>query len=210
MLRILIVDDHPIVRMGLRKILEEYPSEISLEEADGGREALAQVKRTRYDMVLLDISMPNMDGLVALENLKKLAQSPPVLMLTVYPEEEYAVRALKLGASGYMTKKAAPKELITAVKKILAGGRYVGTSLANVLVTDLVSGTEKPAHQSLSNRELLVMKHIASGRSIKEIAAELSLSPKTVSTYRSRILAKIQAGSNAELTRYCMKHNLID
>jgi len=203
------VDDHPIVRKGLRNILKEYPVAVAVEEASSGHEALAKVAETRFDMVLLDISMPQMDGLETLERLRKLNPSLPVLMLTVYPEEEYAVRALKTGASGYMTKQAAPDELFVAIRKVLKGGRYISPSLADILATDVASKTEKTFHETLSNREFIVMKMIASGKSLKEIAAELSLSPKTVSTYRSRILNKVHVRSNAELVRYCLKHKLL-
>ena len=203
------MDDHPIVRKGLRNILKEYPVAVAVEEASSGHEALAKVAETRFDMVLLDISMPQMDGLETLERLRKLNPSLPVLMLTVYPEEEYAVRALKTGASGYMTKQAAPDELFVAIRKVLKGGRYISPSLADILATDVASKTEKTFHETLSNREFIVMKMIASGKSLKEIAAELSLSPKTVSTYRSRILNKVHVRSNAELVRYCLKHKLL-
>ena len=191
-------------------MLAEYPVAVAVEEASSGHEALAKVAETRFDMVLLDISMPQMDGLETLERIRKLAPSPPVLMLTVYPEEEYAVRALKTGASGYMTKQAAPDELFIAIRKVLKGGRYISPSLADILATDVYqSETEKTFHKTLSNREFTVMKMIASGKSLKEIAAELSLSPKTVSTYRSRILNKVHVRSNAELVRYCLKHKLL-
>ena len=203
------MDDHPIVRKGLRNILAEYPVAVAVEEASSGHEALAKVAETRFDMVLLDISMPQMDGLETLERIRKLAPSPPVLILTVYPEEEYAVRALKTGASGYMTKQAVPDELFAAIRKIMHGGRYISQCLADILATDVASKTEITFHETLSNRELIVMKLIASGRSLKEIAGELSLSPKTVSTYRSRILNKVNVRSNAELVRYCLKHNLL-
>jgi two-component system, NarL family, invasion response regulator UvrY len=204
------VDDHPIVRKGLRNILTEYPFAVAVEEASSGHEALAKVAETRFDMVLLDISMPQMDGFATLERIRKLAPSLPVLILTVYPEEEYAVRALKTGASGYMTKQAAPDELFAAIRKIMHGGRYISPSLADILATDVYqSKMGKPFHETLSNRELIVMKLIVSGRSLKEISAELSLNPKTVSTYRSRILKKVHVSSNAELIRYCLKHDLL-
>ncbi len=191
-------------------MLSEYPVAVAIEEASSGSEALAKVAETGFDMVLLDISMPHMDGLETLERIRKHFPSLPVLMLTVYPEEEYAVRALKTGASGYMTKQAAADELFTAMKKILRGGRYISPSLSDILAGDVHrSSAERPFHETLSNRELTVMKMIASGRSLKEISADLSLNPKTVSTYRSRILNKLHVGSNAELIRYCVTHNLL-
>jgi DNA-binding NarL/FixJ family response regulator len=154
--------------------------------------------------------MPGMNGLETLAELKKLKPTLPVLILSIYPEEEYAVRALKGGASGYLTKKSAPDELITAIKKIVRGERYISPSLAEFLATHLTEDKDKPLHEGLSNREFQVMRMIASGRSLKEIAGEMSLSPKTISTFRTRILQKMEMKSNAELIQYSLKNNLLE
>lgn len=210
MYRILIADDHPIVRRGLRQILEENRTVLSVEEAGTGQEAIEIVKKRRFDVVLLDISMPGMSGLEALSEIKKLNPGLPVLILSIYPEEDYAVRALKAGASGYLTKKSAPDELITAIKKLCRGERYISPSLAEFLATHLTEENERPLHESLSNREYQVMRLITSGKSLKEAAAEMSLSPKTISTFRTRVLQKLNLKSNAELIQYAMKHDLME
>ncbi|NJD57522.1 MAG: response regulator transcription factor [Nitrospirae bacterium] len=210
MFRILIADDHPIVRKGLVHVLEDSGIVRSIEEAANGQEVLDKVKRARFDVVLLDISMPGMGGIETLEELKKLYPSLPVLMLSMYPEEEFAVRALKAGASGYLTKKSASDELTDAIRKISRGQRYISSSLAEFLAVNLTEDTERPLHELLSTRELQVLRMIVKGMSIKEIAGEISRSPKTVSTFRSRILEKLKMKSNAQLIQYAMKNNLID
>jgi len=210
MFRILIADDHPIVRKGLVHVLEDSGIVRSIEEAANGQEVLDKVKRSRFDIVLLDISMPGMGGIETLEELKKLYPSLPVLMLSMYPEEEFAVRALKAGAAGYLTKKSASDELTDAIRKISRGQRYISSSLAEFLAVNLTEDTERPLHELLSNRELQVLRMIVKGMSIKEIAGEISRSPKTVSTFRSRILEKLKMKSNAQLIQYAMKNNLID
>ncbi|HYQ47963.1 MAG TPA: response regulator transcription factor [Thermodesulfovibrionales bacterium] len=210
MFRILIADDHPIVRKGLVHVLEDSGIVRSIEEASNGQEVLDKVKRSRFDVVLLDISMPGMGGIETLEELKKLYPSLPVLMLSMYPEEEFAVRALKAGAAGYLTKKSASDELTGAIRKISRGQRYIGASLAEFLAVNLTEDSERPLHELLSNRELQVLRMIVKGMSIKEIAGEISRSPKTVSTFRSRILEKLKMKSNAQLIQYAMKNNLID
>ncbi|MBI5640030.1 MAG: response regulator transcription factor [Nitrospirae bacterium] len=210
MYRILIADDHPIVRRGLRQILEENHAVLSVDEAGTGQEALEKVKNGKFDMVLLDISMPGMSGLETLDELKRFSPELPVLILSIYPEEEYAIRALKAGASGYLTKKSAPDELMTAIKKISRGERYISPSLADFLAVSLVEDRERPAHEGLSNREYEVMLMIVAGKSLKEIAAEKSLSPKTISTFRTRVLQKMKMKSNAELIQYALKNGLVD
>jgi len=210
MFRILIADDHPIVRKGLVHVLEDSGIVRSIEEAANGQEVLDKVKRSHFDIVLLDISMPGMGGIETLEELKKLYPSLPVLMLSMYPEEEFAVRALKAGAAGYLTKKSASDELTDAIRKISRGQRYISSSLAEFLAVNLTEDTERPLHELLSNRELQVLRMIVKGMSIKEIAGEISRSPKTVSTFRSRILEKLKMKSNAQLIQYAMKNNLID
>jgi DNA-binding NarL/FixJ family response regulator len=208
MLRVLIADDHPIVRKGIRQILEETRNVQSIDEAETGEEVLDKATKNRYDIVLLDISMPGMNGIETLEQLKKLKPSLPVLILSMYPEEEYAVRALKAGASGYLTKKSAPDELATAIRKIYKGERYISPALADLLASNLLDDNERPLHESLSNREAQVMRMIVAGKALKEIAGEMSLSPKTVSTFRSRILQKLKITSNAELIQYAVKNQL--
>lgn len=210
MYRILIADDHPIVRKGLRQILEEGGIVRTVEEAENGREAIEKIKKSNFDIAMLDISMPEMSGLEALEEIKKIKPALPVLILSIYPEEEYAVRALKSGASGYLTKKSAPDELITAIRKIARGSRYISLSLADFLACHLTGETNKPIHETLSNREFQVLRMIAAGKSLKEIAFDMSLSPKTISTFRTRILQKMQMQNNADLIQYAIKNNLTD
>jgi len=206
MMRILITDDHPIVRMGFRKILEQQPGEVSVDEVGTGPEAIEKVKSGAYDAVLLDISMPGMGGLEVLGRMKALRPALPVLVVSMHDEEVYAVRALKSGASGYITKKSAPNELLEAIRKIQGGSRYVSASLADLLLSE----TEEPLHQSLSDREFLVMKMICAGKPLKEIAMKMSISPKTISTYRSRLLRKLRLKSTAEVVEYCLRNNLAD
>jgi two-component system invasion response regulator UvrY len=210
MYRILIADDHPIVRQGLKHILEESGYVRSIEEAETGREVVDKIRQSPFDVILLDISMPGMSGLETLEEIKKLNPSLPVLILSMYPEEDYAVRALKTGASGYLTKKSAPDELAKAIKKIARGERYISPALADFLAVNLTEDREKPLHESLSARELQVLRLIVAGKSIKEIAGEVSRSPKTISTFRSRILQKLDMKNNAQLFQYAIRNNLID
>jgi DNA-binding NarL/FixJ family response regulator len=210
MYTILIADDHPIVRRGLKQILEETRFVLNVEEASTGQEALEKAKRGKFDIVLLDISMPGMSGLEVLEELKKMKPSLPVLMLSIYPEEDYALRALKAGASGYLTKKSAPDELIIAIKKLSRGERYISPSFAEYLASHLTDDKKKPLHENLSNREFQVMRMIVSGKSLKEIAGEMNLSPKTISTFRTRILQKMHLKSNAELIQYAFKNSLTE
>jgi two-component system, NarL family, invasion response regulator UvrY len=210
MYTILIADDHPIVRRGLKQILEETRLVLNVEEASNGLEAIDRAKRGKFDIVLLDISMPGMNGLEVLEELKRVKPSLQVLILSIYPEEDYAVRALKAGASGYLTKKSAPDELVVAIKKISRGERYISPSLADYLACHLTDDKDKPLHECLSNREFQVMRMIASGKSLKEIAGEMGLSPKTISTFRTRILHKMHLKSNAELIQYALKNSLTE
>ena len=179
------------------------------DEASNGREVLAKISKNKYDVVVLDVGMPDFSGLDILNEIKKENPKLPVLMLSIYPEEQYAVRALKAGASGYLTKKVAPEELIRAIRKVYSGGKYVTSTLAETLAFSLVKG-EKPPHESLSDREFQVMSMLAEGKRIKDIAKALFISEKTVSSYKSRIFVKMRMKSNAELTRYAIKHGLID
>jgi two-component system invasion response regulator UvrY len=210
MLKILIADDHPIVRQGLKQIIAETADIVVSGEAVDGLEAINKVRAGDYDVVLLDISMPVKNGIDVLAQLKYERPKLPVLMLSMHPEEQYAVQALRAGASGYLTKDSAPEELVGAIRKVSTGGKYVGASLAEKLASIVQKGCPELPHQTLSERELDVMRLIASGKTVSEIARELSLSVKTISTYRSRILEKMQMKSNAQLTRYAINNSLID
>jgi DNA-binding NarL/FixJ family response regulator len=209
MSKILIADDHAVVRAGLIQILKKSIPGASVDEAADGREALAKVKEARYSLVLLDISMPGRGGIEVLREIKSFRPAVPVLILSMHPEEEYAVRAFRVGASGYVAKDTAAEELAGAVRKVLAGGRYVSASLAEKLAGELTPGSDRLPHERLSDREYQVMRMLASGKTVKEIGEELSLSVKTVSTYRSRILEKMRVRNNAELVRYAVENRLV-
>jgi len=210
MLKVLIADDHPIVRQGLKQILTEEPDVVVVGEAQNSQEVLELVQKQDWDIVILDITMPGRGGIDVLKELKHERPKLPVLMLSVHPEDQYAVRALKAHASGYMTKDSAPEELVKAIRKILRGGKYISSTLAEKLAFDLETETEKPLHETLSDRELQVLLMIASGKTVSKIAEELSLSVKTIDTYRARILEKMKMKTNAELTHYAIKNGLVD
>jgi DNA-binding NarL/FixJ family response regulator len=210
MIKILIADDHAIVRKGLKQILAEMPDKVTTDEANNGQEVLQKVWEKDYDMVLLDISMPGRSGLDVLKQLKSDKPSLKVLVLSMHPEEQYAVRAFKAGAAGYLTKESTPLELIEALKKVSQGKKYVSSSLAETLACHLETASEKPLHETLSNREYEVMCMIASGKTVKEIAHELSLSVKTISTYRTRVLEKMKMKNNAQLTHYTIQKRLVN
>jgi two-component system, NarL family, invasion response regulator UvrY len=210
MIRVLVADDHAIVRRGLKLILEEEFHSIVFGEASNGQQALDLVWKQDWDIVVLDITMPGRSGLDILKELKQLRPKLPVLVLSMHSEDQFAVRVLKSGASGYMTKENVPEELVKAIKKVLAGGKYVSASLAEELAVRLETDDEKPLYEKLSDREYQVLCLIASGKTIKQISEQLSLSIKTISTYRTRILEKLKMKTNAELTHYAMKHKLVD
>ena len=210
MIKILIADDHAIVREGLKQIVAETADIIVADEATSGHEALEKVWDNEYDVVILDISMPGRDGVDILKQLRGHKPHLPILVLSMHPEEQYAVRVLKAGAAGYLTKESAPDELITAIRRVSTGRKYVSSSLAEKLAFDLEHDAKKPRHEILSDREYQVMCMIASGKRVQEIAEELCLSVKTVSTYRARILEKMKMTNNAELMRYAMKHELVE
>ena len=210
MIKILIADDHAIVRKGLKQILSGTHDMVVAAEAGSGHEVMEKIGKGDYDLVVLDIAMPGRSGLDILKEIKSQKPKLPVLILSMYPEEQYAVRVLKAGASGYLTKESAPDELIKAIRQISYGRKYVSSSLAEKLALDLEVDIEKPPHEALSDREYEVMCMIASGKRIKEIAKRLSLSEKTISTYRSRILEKMGMKTNAELTHYAIKNKLVD
>jgi len=199
-----------VVRRGLREILVEGFPRAEFGEAETVPQTLQQIHSRQWDVVVLDITMPDGSGLDVLNDVKTTRPDLPVLVLSMHPEDQYALRALKAGAAGYLTKETATDELVEAVKKVLAGRKYVSASLAERLAGDLSKGGEGPLHQTLSDREYQVMLMIASGKSVSDIAEELSLSAKTVSTYRSRILKKLAMKTNADLTRYAMELGLLD
>jgi two-component system invasion response regulator UvrY len=208
-IRILISDDHAIVREGIKQILADTNDLVAAGEATNGHEVIEHVRREDWDMVLLDLAMPGKDGLETLKEIKREKPKLPVLVLSIYPEEQYAVRALKAGASGYLTKESAPEELIAAIRKVSQGGKYISSSLAENLASHLEVDADKPVHETLSDREYQVMLLIASGKTVKEIADEMCLSVKTVSTYRVRALSKMGMKNNSEFTYYAIKYGLI-
>lgn len=209
-MKILIVDDHMLVRQGLKQILaEEFPN-VEFGEAATAAEALQCVQKNTWDIVLLDLNMPDRGGLDVLVDLKLLQPSMPILVLSMHPEAEFAVRVLKAGAAGYLTKQSAAEEMVTAIRKAVAGGRYITASLAEQLASDIAEGSTSLPHESLSNREFQTLRLLASGKSVKEIGGMLNLSGKTVSTYRARILEKLQLKSTVDLARYAMEHGLVE
>jgi two-component system, NarL family, invasion response regulator UvrY len=209
MIKILIADDHAIVRRGLTQIVAEEPDMVVAGEAQNEEEVLALLGNGEWDVVILDITMPGRSGLEVLRGLKQTRPTLPVLILSMHPEDQFAVRALKAGAAGYMNKEAAPDELVKAIRKVLEGGKYVSSTLAEKLVYGLAPRSERVPLEALSEREYQVMKMIASGWTVSTIAEELKLSVKTVSTYRARILAKMRLRSNAELTHYAIQNGLV-
>ena len=207
--RILLADDHTLFREGLKKIIAGTSDIAVAGEASNGNDVLARLKKDSFDVLVLDISMPGKDGLEVLKEVRTKYQRLPVLMLSMFPEEQYATRVLKAGASGYLTKESAPDVLITAVRKAARGERYVSPTLAEKLVSGLADDLKKLPHERLSDREYQIMRLIASGKRMKEIAHQLSLGPTTISTYRARILEKMGMASNAELTLYASQNNLL-
>jgi two-component system, NarL family, invasion response regulator UvrY len=207
--KILIADDHAIFREGLRQVIAKSADMMVADEAADGTEVLRMVRENDYDIVLLDISMPGRNGLDILAEIKILRPKLPVLILSMHPEEQYAVRAFKTGASGYLTKGNPPQELIEALQKVALGKKYISPNLAEALVGSIGNDTPTPPHNDLSNREFQVLCLIASGKPVGKIAVELSLSVKTISTYRTQILRKMNMQNNAELTRYALQNELI-
>jgi two-component system invasion response regulator UvrY len=209
MIQILIVDDHAILRRGLKEILEREFRDVSIGGAGTAEQALTQLDSEKWDLVILDITMPGRSGVDVLRNLKALRPKLPVLVLSMHPEDQYGKRVLKAGASGYMNKESAPDELIKAVRTLLCGGRYVSPTLAETLAVDLGRDDGTPAHERLSDREFEVLRKMASGKTVGQIAQELHLSVPTVSTYRARILEKMGMSNTAELIRYALGHHLV-
>jgi two-component system invasion response regulator UvrY len=210
MIRVLIADDHPLIRRGLRQILSETSDIVVAGEAEDCASALHRLSKKKYDVVILDISMPGRGGIDVLTRIKDKNPNLPVLILSIHPEEQYAIRAIRVGASGYLTKNCEPDELLRAVRKVASGGKYIQETVAQKLAIDISSKTSNPPHDSLSNREYEVLRKIAAGKTVSVIASEMSLSVKTISTYRTRILEKMNMRNSAELTRYCFEHNLIE
>jgi DNA-binding NarL/FixJ family response regulator len=209
MIRILVVDDHAIVREGLKQILSDVSDISVLAEAANGQEAMDRIRRETFDVILMDISMPGRSGLEILKDIKNEQPKLPVLILSMHPEEQYAIRALKAGAAGYMNKSSAPDELIGAIRKVSAGRKYVSPSVAEKLAFELGSDPTRLPHELLSDREYQVMIMLAAGKSVSEIGEELCLSVKTISTYRARIMEKMNLKKNAELTLYAVQHHLL-
>jgi two-component system invasion response regulator UvrY len=209
-MKILIADDHAVVRQGLKQILADEFSRAAFGEAGTAQEAIAKVWETEWDVVVLDITMPGRSGLEVLGEIRKSRPRLPVLVLSMHPEDQFAMRVLKSGAAGYMTKESAPEALVGAIKKVLAGGRYVSPALGEQMASYLGTDVQKPPHERLSDREFLVLRLIASGKTVSQIADQLALSVKTISTYRARILEKMLMRSNAELTHYAIQNRLVE
>jgi len=210
MIKVCVIDDHAVVREGLKRIIAENPGMAVTAEAGDGHEALKVLQSHPCDVVLLDITMPNKSGLDVLKELHACTPALPVLVLSMHAEDQYAVRVLRAGAAGYLTKESAPAKLVQAIRKVVRGGKYVSQTLAEKLVYELDSDSSKAPHEALSDREYQVLCLIASGKTVTDIAEELALSVKTISTYRVRILEKLNMKNNAELTRYAIKESLVD
>jgi len=209
-IKVLIADDHAIVRRGLREILTETPDILVGGEAATAQEVMQLVHAERWSVVLLDLSLPGGTGLELLGQIRRDYPALPVLILTVQPEDQYAVRAIRAGAAGFLTKESAPEKLIDAVRKVASGGRYVSPGLAETLASVLAGDSKKEPHALLSNREFEVFKMLASGKTVSQVAKDLSLSVKTVSTHRTRILDKMGMKTNADLTQYAMRNRIVE
>lgn len=206
---IIIADDHPVVRAGLRQILAESGEIRQIAEASDGQDLLEKLKKTRYDIILLDITMPGRNGLEILKELRILYPSTPVLVLSVHPEEQYALRVIRSGAAGYLTKETAPENLLEAIRRILGGKKYITPEIAEILAASLDGKGDLAPHLRLSDREFETLRMIAQGKSLTEIAGEMFLNVKTISTYRRRILDKMNMKSTAELVNYAVKNGLV-
>jgi len=210
MIKLIIADDHAVVRKGLKQIFEETSDIVVAGEANSGNELLEKLRREDFDVVILDISMPGKDGLDTLKEIKAIKPNLPVLIFTIYPEEQYALRVLKAGAAGYINKESEPEILIEAIRKVSQGRKYISPDLAELLASSLDTKSTEALHDQLSDREYQVMCMIASGKTPTDIAKELSLSINTISTYRMRILEKMGMKNNAEITHYALKNRLVE
>jgi DNA-binding NarL/FixJ family response regulator len=208
MIKVFILDDHIIFREGVKKVIANTPDMVVAGEAGDGHKALRLILENAYDVILLDLALPGMEGLDVLRVLKTRRSTLPVLVLSMYPEEQYAVRVLKEGALGYLTKESVPEELIKAIRKVARGSRYVSNALGERLAGDLVGVGDKGLHEALSSREYQIFRMLAAGKTVKEMAQELSLARTTISSYRTRILEKMNTRTNGELIRYAIEHHL--
>jgi len=210
MIKILIADDHTLVRRGIKQILAGTQDMAVIDEAANGEEALTKAVKNDYDVILLDIRMPKKDGISVLEEIQKVKPNLPVLMLSMHPEDEFAKETLRKGASGYVTKESAPEELIDAIRKVHSGSRYLSSAFAENLVSNIDLSEQKPIHTKLSSREFEVLKLLSSGQTLKQISTTLSLSAKTISSYRMNMMKKMKMKTNAELITYAVKHRLVE
>ena len=210
MARVLVADDHPLLRKGLKQLLDAEPDLELAGEAEDSEQVLEKVQRDCWDVLVLDLTMPGRGGLEVLQEIRRVRPNLPVLVLSMHAEERFAVRAIKAGANGYVSKANGAAEVVTAIRKVLTGRKYVSATLAEALAGALDGDGQRPLHETLSDREFQVMCKIACGRTVSQIAAEISLSVKTISTYRSRVLEKMHMRSNAELTRYAIQEGLVD
>ena len=209
-MRILLTDDHVVVRQGLKLILADHFKKAVFGEARNAQEAFAKIAKEKWDVAVLDITLPGRSGLEVLKEMKRLRPKMPVLILSMHPEDQFAVRMLKTGAAGYLTKESASEELVGAIEKVLSGGRYISPSLAERMASYLDMDVQKAPHERLSDREFLILRMIASGKPVGQIAREISLSVKTISTYRARVLEKMDMKNNAELTHYAVQKGLVE
>jgi DNA-binding NarL/FixJ family response regulator len=210
MIRVLIVDDHAVVREGLKQILRDAPDMTVVGEAAGGTEALEMARAVEWDAMVLDLAMPDRSGFDVLLELAARGPGRPILVMSMYAEDQYARRVLKAGASGYLTKETAPDELLAAIRKIVRGGKYISASLAERLAMEIGGNPDQAPHEALSDREFQVMRLLGQGKTVSQIAAELSLSVKTVSTYRHRVLVKLNLKTNGEVIHYTLQHKLVE
>ncbi|WP_430230035.1 response regulator [Nitrosomonas communis] len=210
MIRVMIADDHAIVRQGLKQILSETDDISVAGEAETGFEAITIARQQIFDVMLLDISLPDRNGIEVLKQIKKDQPNFTILMLSMHHESEFAIRAIKAGAAGYLSKQSAPMQLVTAIRQVAAGRKYITPSLAQELANAITLDTDQPLHNSLSDREYQTLCLIAAGKSLSEISTSLCLSPKTVSVYRARLMEKLKLSNNSELVRYAIKHHLVD
>lgn len=210
MISILVVDDHSLIRKGLKQLLEENPEFLIKGEAETGMQAINMVRKQRYDLVLLDMSLPDKHGIDVLKQLQLEQPDIKIIVLSMYPEDQYGVRALKAGAAGYINKQSAPENLVIAIEQVTSGKKYISSALAEQLLNSLIGDSQEKLHQSLSNREYQTLCLMASGKSLTEISEIMVLSPKTISVYRARMLEKMNFKNNAEAVHYAIAHRLVD